>query len=173
MLHKRKSRRRKWILREGVATIEFAVFLPVLVLVSFGAIQLSNTILLRHQNIMLLETGAQDYMLGTVLEEDLAKHIVKLTEDSGLVGATAKVTQLNETFSDGDEVFSSTFLELTLTMPLAGNVTLPLVVQADANVSTTFQVYRPDIDFDEPDVDEDDEVPLVPPSGPTSGALTK
>lgn len=145
MMRKRKSRPRKWNLREGVATIEFAVFLPVLVLVSFGSIQLSNTILLRHQNIALLEAGALDYMLGQVGEDDLAAHIITLTEDAGLVGASATVNQVDKDLSDGENNFrGATFLELSLSLPIEGNVALPIIIQGGANVSTSFEIYRPE-----------------------------
>jgi len=141
---RRKSGVRKWGLRGGVATIEFAIFLPVLVFVSFGSIQLSNTVLLRHQNIALLEAGALDYMLGTVLEGDLPAHIEGLAEEAGLVGATATVSQVKKDLS-ARNFQDATFLEVTLVMPIHGNVTLPLIIHGGTEITTSFQVYRPEL----------------------------
>lgn len=139
---RRKSLARARCVREGLALVEFAVFLPVLVLVTFGSIQLSNTILLRHQNIAVLEAAALDYMIGAVTEENLASHIEDVAQSANLNGVTVSVNQVAQDL--GGSFHDATFLELSITVPIRGNLALPIVVKGGSEVSTSFQIFRPD-----------------------------
>ena len=142
---RRKSlaRSRSRSLREGLAVVEFAAFLPVLVLVTFGAIQLSNTILLSHQSIAVLEAGALDYMVGIVDEANLVAHIESLAKSADLKGASISVTPVTQNLA-AEGFHDATFLEISITVPIKGNLALPVVVKGGTEVSTTFQIYRPD-----------------------------
>lgn len=127
--------------RDGVALVEFAVCLPLLVLVCFGSIQLSSTILLRHQAVAILEIATLDYMLGNVPETDLPAHIAGLTRDFNITGEQITVTQVDQRSSGAD---TSTFLEVELSVPVAENIWSAVVINGShSEVSTKFLVYRP------------------------------
>ena len=85
---KQKRHSRNRAARDGVALVEFAVCLPLLVLICFGSIQMSSTILLRHQTVAIMEVATLDYMLGNVPEADLPAHIEGLVRDFNLTGET-------------------------------------------------------------------------------------
>ncbi len=118
--------------RRGVAAIEFALFLPVMVVVCFGSIQLCSSIFLRHQALAVLEAGSLDYMLGNVLESKLPAHIETLAEEFGLVGVTAGVTPVD-----------TNFLKVELTLPVQENLALPAIIGNLDSVESEFLLYRP------------------------------
>lgn len=138
MFKTRTSFSKKRIPRNGVVAVEFALFLPVMVLICFGSIQISSSIFLRHQTIATLEAGSLDFMLGSVTEADLPEHIQSIAEASGLIGATATATPTD-----------TSFLSVELTVPTKENLVLSVFVDSQSSVQSSFLIYRvPNLDTD-------------------------
>ena len=121
--------------RRGIATVEFALCLPLMALICFGSIQASTSIILRHKTIAILEVGSLDYMLGKVAESGLASHIESLAEDFELIGGVATVTP--ETIEDVK------YLRVVLTMPVGANTTVPMLVVGPDELNSQVLLYRP------------------------------
>ena len=120
--------------RNGVATIEFAVILPVMILITFASIQMSDSILLRHKSVAIMELGTLDFMLGTVGESELATHIETLATDAGLTDVDVSVAPAS----------NANYLNVEIAVPITGNTECPIVIPISGNVGTNFLVYRHD-----------------------------
>ena len=121
--------------RRGIATVEFALCLPLLALITFGSIQVSSIILLRHRSVSILEIGTLDFMLGNVQRADLEDHLQDLSVDFGIIDATASVT---------DEVINgNNFLRVVINIPIAPNITSPNYVQSEPDLTTSVLIFRP------------------------------
>ena len=135
-----KSRQRKALSkkrnqRSGIVTVEFALCLPLLALISFGSIQVSNTILLRHRSVATLEIGTLDFMLGNVQQADLRAHLEDLSDDFALIDTTASVTE--------EVINGSNYLRVELSIPISPNITSPNFVQVAPDLTTSVLIYRP------------------------------
>lgn len=121
--------------RRGIATVEFALCLPLLALITFGSIQVSSIILLRHRSVSILEIGTLDFMLGNVQQADLEDHLQDLSVDFEVIDATASVT---------DEVINgNNFLRVVINIPIAPNITSPNYVQSEPDLTTSVLIFRP------------------------------
>ena len=121
--------------RRGIVTVEFALCLPLLALITFGSIQVSSIILLRHRSVSILEIGTLDFMLGNVQRADLEDHLQDLSVDFGIIDATASVT---------DEVINgNNFLRVVINIPIAPNITSPNYVQSEPDLTTSVLIFRP------------------------------
>ena len=135
-----KSRQRKALSkkrnqRSGIVTVEFALCLPLLALISFGSIQVSNTILLRHRSVATLEIGTLDFMLGNVQQADLRAHLEDLSDDFALIDTTASVTE--------EVINGNNYLRVELSIPISPNITSPNFVQVAPDLTTSVLIYRP------------------------------
>lgn len=135
-----KSRQRKALSkkrnqRSGIVTVEFALCLPLLALISFGSIQVSNTILLRHRSVATLEIGTLDFMLGNVQQADLGAHLEDLSDDFALIDTTASVTE--------EVINGNNYLRVELSIPISPNITSPNFVQVAPDLTTSVLIYRP------------------------------
>lgn len=121
--------------RRGIVTVEFALCLPLLALITFGSIQVSSIILLRHRSVSILEIGTLDFMLGNVQQADLEDHLQDLSVDFEVIDATASVT---------DEVINgNNFLRVVINIPIAPNITSPNYVQSEPDLTTSVLIFRP------------------------------
>ena len=121
--------------RRGIVTVEFALCLPLLALITFGSIQVSSIILLRHRSVSILEIGTLDFMLGNVQRADLEDHLQDLSVDFEVIDATASVT---------DEVINdNNFLRVVINIPIAPNITSPNYVQSEPDLTTSVLIFRP------------------------------
>ena len=134
-LRRRHPRSNNRSSRSGIATIEFALCLPLMALICFGSIQVSTSIILRHKTVAILEIGSLDYMLGKVSEAELAEHINSLSEEFDLIGGVATVTQ--ETIDDVN------YLRVDLNLPIGENIVAPMFVAGPEDLNTQILVYRP------------------------------
>lgn len=134
-LRRRKALSNKRNQRSGVVTVEFALCLPLLALICFGSIQVSNTILLRHKSVTTLEIGTLDFMLGNVAQEDLKTHIEDLSTNFEMVDVVATVTE--------EVINGNNYLRVELNVPISQNITSPNFVQAAPDLTTSILVYRP------------------------------
>ena len=135
-----KSRQRKALSkkrnqRSGIVTVEFALCLPLLALICFGSIQVSNTILLRHRSVATLEIGTLDFMLGNVQQADLGAHLEDLSDDFALIDTTASVTE--------EVINGNNYLRVELSIPISPNITSPNFVQVAPDLTTSVLIYRP------------------------------
>lgn len=134
-LQRRKAHSMKRNQRRGIATVEFALCLPLLALITFGSIQVSSIILLRHRSVSILEIGTLDFMLGNVQRADLEDHLQDLSVDFEVIDATASVT---------DEVINgNNFLRVVINIPIAPNITSPNYVQSEPDLTTSVLIFRP------------------------------
>ena len=134
-LRRHRSPSHKTSSRSGIATVEFALCLPLLALICFGSIQVSTSILLRHKTVAILEMGSLDYMLGKVSESELTEHIESLSEEFDLIGGSATVTQ--------ETIDNVNYLRVKLSLPTGENLTSPMFVGSPEELSTQMLIYRP------------------------------
>ena len=134
-LRRRKALSTKRNQRSGIVTVEFALCLPLLALICFGSIQVSNTILLRHRSVAILEIGTLDFMLGNIQQADLKDHLEDLSNDFAVINATASVTE--------EVISGSNYLRVELNIPISPNITSPNFVQTAPDLTTSVLIYRP------------------------------
>ena len=109
-------RRRPGRSRDGVAVVEFAILLPVLITVVFGTIECCSMIRIRQRLSILAFESARIAVLPESTIEDVRNQCELLCNDDGLVGYDVEVVPaIGETLESGD------WITATVTLPLQEN----------------------------------------------------
>lgn len=100
--------------RHGTTAVEFAVVLPVLVLLIFGGIELSRVSMLRHTANRAAYLAARDAMVPGA---DVAQVIQNAQDHLDAIGVEQAVITVNPSTIDDD----TESVEVNVTFPVAGN----------------------------------------------------
>ena len=127
----RCTARRNRFARQGVATVEFAVIVPLLVLLFFGGITATHLVSLKHQATIIAHSAALDAMKQ---ENDFATVETK----AKAFAASAGLKGVDVTAS----MSSSEIVSVAVSIPVSGNFSLSNASTPET-VKTTVFAFRP------------------------------
>lgn len=85
-------RNRRCVFKRGTATVETAILMPVLVLVTFGALELSNMIFLKQGLSIASYEGAKRATSPGASEAQIRARVQEILTSRGITNATIAVT---------------------------------------------------------------------------------
>ena len=110
----RRSRRR----RDGVAAVEFAMCLPIIILLVLGANEAATMIFLKQSLSVAAYEGARTAVVPDATTADVVATCQRILADRRVSAATIEVTPSVEDASIGE------FMEVTVTAPCNDNTIL-------------------------------------------------
>lgn len=113
----RKIRRQT---REGTATVELAVTVPVLVLIVFGLIEVGQGVLAKQVLVNAARDGARSATLEGATVADVETTVLNFLASSGMEGATVTVSPSPLTVAQGGDPVS-----VTVSVPFSAISWLP------------------------------------------------
>jgi TadE-like protein len=123
--------------RNGVAAVEFAVCLPVLVLIVFGMIEASNAIYLKHALTIGAYEVARSVSEPGGLESDAETRFNEVMSARGIENATFTINP-----SIDSTVLPGTPISVTVQAPANSNSIGPQWYYRDATLSATIGMVR-------------------------------
>ena len=124
---KNKHRRRN---RKGIAAVEAAVCLPLLIIIWFGTYEVTRQSSLKQQAQLLSSNAAQRILQSTTDFETIKADTITLAESLGLEGCQVEISRV-----DSDVV------ETTVSMDFAANSPISSLLRGQQVASTYFS-YR-------------------------------
>ncbi len=114
----KSQRRRSCRQRGGVAAVEFALCLPVIVLLVMGAMEASTMIFLKQSLSVAAYEGARTAVVPNATNADVVDTCEQILADRRVAGATVQVTPEVEDANIGE------FMTITVTAPCNDNTIL-------------------------------------------------
>lgn len=118
----------------GVAAVEFALCLPVMVFIALGSMQAGYAILLRQKALYIAESTTIDYSLGNIQESQIRSRAAEFAKDLGIQGATAKLSR-----------HGRDMLRLDVSVPISRNSPVPSLIGLPRTLSSHALAYRSQI----------------------------
>lgn len=171
----RNNQRRTNGTRTGALTVEFAVTLPVIVLLVFGGIELTRVSMLRHTINHAAYEAARD---AIVPGADVSEVILAAEEHLATIGVTASVIVEPSNITD-----DTAFVEVRVIAPVNGNsLVVPKFISGNLEGKSLLMTERSPMSMSaalptpppppppptptDPDDDDDDDGDTTPPSTP-------
>lgn len=126
----RKVRRKRFDNRAGVAVVEAAVCLPVLLIIWLGTVEISRTLTLKQQGQLLSSTAAHRIIDSNEPFTDIEADLENLAQEIGINGVDVSVTQ-----------FDPELVESTVTIDIDQNSNLGTLFPG-RSVTSTYYSYR-------------------------------
>jgi len=106
--------------RRGAAAVEFAVCLPVVLLVVFGSIQAASMLFLRQATIQAAYEGVKVAVAGTGTDDGVREAAQAVLNGRQLTGVTIDIQPANV-----DTLDAGTVVEVTISAPSDENTLFP------------------------------------------------
>ena len=91
----KRKRRKRFDNRAGVAVVEAAVCLPVLIVIWLGTVEISRTLTLKQQGQLLSSTAAHRIIDSNEPFTDIEADLETLAQEIGINGVDVSVTQFD------------------------------------------------------------------------------
>ena len=147
---KRRTRRSRIGASRGAAAVEFAMVIPILLLLTFGTLEVCGVLFLKEKLVIAAHEGGRIAIKKTNTDAEVRQVILDYLEsrdiDVDALGADAiAISPQTERTEELDPI------TITVTVPVAGNSILPGTVYTwfgDRSVSTSVVMYK---EFTHPD----------------------
>ena len=126
----KRKRRKRFDNRAGVAVVEAAVCLPVLIVIWLGTVEISRTLTLKQQGQLLSSTAAHRIIDSDEPFTDIETDLETLAQEIGINGVDVSVTQ-----------FDPELVESTVTIDIDQNSNLGTLFPG-RSVTSTYYSYR-------------------------------
>lgn len=126
----KRKRRKRFDNRAGVAVVEAAVCLPVLIVIWLGTVEISRTLTLKQQGQLLSSTAAHRIIDSNEPFTDIEADLETLAQEIGINGVDVSVTQ-----------FDPELVESTVTIDIDQNSNLGTLFPG-RSVTSTYYSYR-------------------------------
>ena len=126
----KRKRRKRFDNRAGVAVVEAAVCLPVLIIIWLGTVEISRTLTLKQQGQLLSSTAAHRIIDSDEPFTDIEADLETLAQEIGINGVDVSVTQ-----------FDPELVESTVTIDIDQNSNLGTLFPG-RSVTSTYYSYR-------------------------------
>lgn len=126
----KRKRRKRFDNRAGVAVVEAAVCLPVLIVIWLGTVEISRTLTLKQQGQLLSSTAAHRIIDSNEPFTDIEADLENLAQEIGINGVDVSVTQ-----------FDPELVESTVTIDIDQNSNLGTLFPG-RSVTSTYYSYR-------------------------------
>lgn len=123
--------------RSGAALVEFAVVLPVLVLILLGTIETCTMIFLRQSLTIAAYEGARVSIVPESEESDVRNAATHLLNLRRIKNATVKVSP-----SDIEKAPYGSFIRVEVTAPCSQNSVLPLQFYGGRSLTGTVEMMK-------------------------------
>lgn len=124
--------------RAGAAIVEMAVCLPLLLLISFGAIEAANAIFLKQALSQVAYEGARAGSLPETTEATIRQRCEEFLSARHIKGATVSVSPGNVSAKTNP----GTVIEVTVTAPANANSISPMWFFKKSKMSNTTAMVR-------------------------------
>ena len=126
----KRKRRKRFDNRAGVAVVEAAVCLPVLIIIWLGTVEISRTLTLKQQGQLLSSTAAHRIIDSDEPFTEIEADLENLAQEIGINGVDVSVTQ-----------FDPELVESTVTIDIDQNSNLGTLFPG-RSVTSTYYSYR-------------------------------
>ena len=130
---KRKFRSNK---RRGIAAVEAAVCLPVLIVIWLGTVEVSTVLTLKQQSQLIAAAAAQQTLESTATFTEIETKFKNLADSIGIEGATVSLRQ-----------FDGEIVETEVTIDVGPNSTFGSLLKTK-KVNSKYYSFREDKDFE-------------------------
>jgi Flp pilus assembly protein TadG len=119
--HRRRSRKQHK--RSGVATIEFAIVLPVLIALTIGTMDLCAMMFLRESAVLAAYEGARRGVGRGRTNADVVERVTEFLDERNVEYGGADVVTISGSGFDGAQTLEN--VTVTVNVPTSGNLILP------------------------------------------------
>lgn len=124
--------------RAGTAMVEMAVCLPLLMMISFGAIETANAIFLKQAIAQVAYEGARAASLPDSAEADILQRCNEIISARRINGATVSVSPRNVSAATA----KGTQITVTVTAPANANAISPVWFFKNSNMTKQVVMIR-------------------------------
>ena len=119
--------------RRGVATVELAICLPVLLLLTIGTIDMCSMLFLRETITLAAYEGAREGVGRGHTNSDASTRVEQFLNDRGVQFSGGSAVQISAPGFDGAATLQN--VTVTVTVPCAGNLLIPSAMFSNMNMS--------------------------------------
>ncbi len=119
IIHRHRARKR----RKGVATIEFAFILPVLVVLTLGTIDVCSMMFLKESVTLAAYEGARRGVGRDRTNADVVNRVTEFLDERSIDYTGTQVVTINSPGFDGADTLEN--VTVTVSVPCAGNLLIP------------------------------------------------
>lgn len=119
--------------RRGVAGVEFAIVLPVLIVLTLGTLDLCSLMFLKETVVLAAYEGAREGVNRGQTDADCVSRVVELLDERGVVHGGAAAVNITGASFDSAETLEH--VTVTVSVPAAGNLLIPSAMFDGMNVS--------------------------------------
>ncbi len=124
--------------RRGAVAAELATVLPLLALITFGSIQVANTIHFKQALTTAAFEGTRASTGPSITRAQIEARVNAVLNARRIIGATVSITPAGEIFA----LPPRTQIAITITAPISGNVTGPSFVTLSDSITVTGRTIR-------------------------------
>ena len=140
MFTRRPIRRRNQRQRRGLATVEFALVLPALVVLTLGTLDLCSLMFLKESVVIAAYEGAREGVGRGQTDTDATARIVEFLDERGVTHSGTGCVQITGASFDTAETLEH--VTVTVTVPAAGNLLIPSAMFDGMNVSASVTMRK-------------------------------
>jgi Flp pilus assembly protein TadG len=118
-----RNKRKKLHRRSGVATLEFAIVLPVLIALTLGTMDICSMMFLRETAVLAAYEGARNGVGRGHTDQDVTSRITEFLDERGVThNGSSGITISSPGFTSADTLENVT---VTVNIPTTGNLLIP------------------------------------------------
>jgi hypothetical protein len=125
--------------RRGLAVVELAILLPILMTVCFGTLEVCNRLFLRQTAAVAAYEGARLAARRTVTQSQVEARCIALLQGRRIVGGQVVITPSGNALAT---LPTSGQLTVQITIPIAGNTPVSYVLSPSGSVTATAVMLR-------------------------------
>ena len=131
------SKRQRYAVRHGAATVELAVLLPLLVFIVFGCIEVTSRLFLKQTAAVTAYEGVRLAARRTIDAETVRNRCLRLLEDRRVTGATIEITPESTA-----EIPTGGLIQVRIIIPYAGNTPMAATFPGGSTMRVTASMLR-------------------------------
>ncbi|TWU39071.1 TadE-like protein [Novipirellula aureliae] len=133
--------------RRGVATVELAICLPIMVALTVGTMDLCSMLFIKESVTLAAYEGARQGVGRGFTNATARARVLEFLDERNIQYSSADVVQIDAPGFDNAETLDN--VRLTVTVPLAGNLNVPSKWFGDMSVNATVTMRKEYKNLDE------------------------
>ena len=135
-----RRRSRKHRKRSGVAAVEFAVVLPVLIALTLGTMDVCSMMFLKETAVLAAYEGARRGVGRGHTNADVTARVTEFLDERGVIYNTGSVVVIGGPGFGAAETLEN--VTVTVSVPTAGNLLVPSQMFGDLSVSASVTMRK-------------------------------